>query len=112
MVPLSHPIADLFSQETLVREQLWLYLIVVPVSYGLLGNVMLLSSALNALKKTQYAFAVNLLRLFGLLLPFAWLGKLINGTEGLFIGIAVAHAITGLSAYLFAKHLRKQPFPN
>ncbi|TNF19796.1 MAG: MATE family efflux transporter, partial [Vibrionaceae bacterium] len=46
MVPLSIPLAALFSQEQAVRDLLWHYLLVVPFSYGFQGVVMMLVSAL------------------------------------------------------------------
>ncbi|WP_318494188.1 MATE family efflux transporter [Photobacterium leiognathi] len=107
MVPLSMPLASLFSQDTTVQAQLWHYLLVVPASYGLQAVCMLLICALNALHKTVNALIWNLLRLFGFMLPSAWIGSLYYGTEGLFIGIAFANIIGGLGAYLYARRLRK-----
>ncbi len=69
--------------------------------------VTLLISALNALHKTVNALIWNLLRLFGFLLPSAWVGSLYYGTEGLFIGISIANVIGGICAYLYARRLRK-----
>ncbi|UJF19500.1 MATE family efflux transporter [Vibrio sp. SS-MA-C1-2] len=106
MVPLSSPFSALFSQDIEVQKQIWLYLIVVPLSYGCQGIVMMLVSSLNALHQPKQALGWNLFRLFGLLLPFAWIGKQLNGTEGLFIGIMVANFISGFAAYFFAKKIR------
>ncbi|MDD1795784.1 MATE family efflux transporter [Enterovibrio sp. ZSDZ42] len=108
MVPLSSPIAAIFSQEPAVQNKLWHYLIVVPVSYGMQGVMMMLVSALNAMKKPMLAFAMNLVRLFVLLLPMAWFGSMIDGTEGMFIGIAVANGIAGIVAYIMALQLRRR----
>ena len=107
IVPLSVPLASLFSRDTTVQDQLWHYLLVVPASYGLQAVCMLLISALNALHKTVNALIWNLLRLFGFLLPSAWVGSLYYGTEGLFIGISIANVIGGICAYLYARRLRK-----
>ncbi|MGF1726364.1 MATE family efflux transporter [Photobacterium nomapromontoriensis] len=107
MVPLSWPLSSLFSQDPAVQSQLWHYLLVVPASYGLQAVCSLLISALNAMRRSFHALIGNLLRLFALLLPAAWLGSQIAGTEGLFIGIAGANIFSGLVAYLFAIKLRK-----
>ncbi|CAH0532405.1 putative FMN/FAD exporter YeeO [Vibrio stylophorae] len=96
MVPLSWPLAMLFSQEPAVQSLLWLYLVIVPISYGLQGVTIQLVGSLNALKKSHYALLCNLTRLFGLMIPCAWLGSLYDGTQGLFIGIAIANAVSGL----------------
>ncbi|MCD9476772.1 MATE family efflux transporter [Photobacterium phosphoreum] len=106
MVPLSMPLAALFSKDGVVQNQLWHYLLVVPASYGLQAICMLLISALNALHKTIYALCWNLLRLFVLLLPAAWIGSYLYGTEGLFIGIAAANVVSGIGAYYYARKLR------
>ena len=107
MVPLSWPLAALFSQDGAVREQLWHYLLVVPLSYGMQGVCMLLISALNAMHKSIHALVWNLLRLFAFLLPAAWVGSRIGGTQGLFIGIAAANILCGSVAYLYAVKLRR-----
>ncbi|MCW8330666.1 MATE family efflux transporter [Photobacterium sp. SDRW27] len=112
MVPLSWPLSSLFSQDSAVQEQLWHYLIVVPVSYGMQAVCMLLISALNAMHKSMHALIWNLLRLFAFLLPAAWLGSWINGTEGLFIGIAAANILSGIGAYLYAVRMRRNVYGN
>ncbi|PSW03557.1 MATE family efflux transporter [Photobacterium lipolyticum] len=108
MVPLSWPLSSLFSQDSAVQQQIWHYLIVVPVSYGMQAVCMLLISALNAMHKPMHALVWNLLRLFVFLLPAAWLGSQLNGTKGLFIGIAVANIVSGISAYFYALRIRRQ----
>ena len=112
MVPLSWPLSSLFSQDSAVQEQLWHYLIVVPFSYGMQGVCMLLISALNAMHKSMHALVWNLLRLFAFLLPAAWLGSQLDGTEGLFIGIAAANILCGIGAYLYALKMRRSMYSN
>lgn len=107
MVPLSIPLAALFSQEQSVQDILWHYLLVVPFSYGFLGVVMMLVSALNALHEPMRAFQWSFMRLFVFTLPCAWLGSQVYEIEGLFIGIAAGNILAGLSGYFYALHLRK-----
>ncbi|EOG7788745.1 MATE family efflux transporter [Vibrio fluvialis] len=108
MVPLSIPLAALFSQEQSVRDLLWHYLLVVPFSYGFQGVVMMLVSALNALHLPLKAFQWSFMRLFLFTLPSAWLGSTLYGIEGLFIGIALGNVLGGLSGYLYALLLRRR----
>ncbi|ELL0573577.1 MATE family efflux transporter [Vibrio fluvialis] len=108
MVPLSIPLAALFSQEHAVRDLLWHYLLVVPLSYGFQGVVMMLVSALNALHLPLKAFQWSFMRLFLFTLPSAWLGSTLYGIEGLFIGIALGNVLGGLSGYLYALLLRRR----
>ncbi len=108
MVPLSIPLSALFSQEQSVRDLLWHYLLVVPISYGFQGVIMMLVSAFNALHEPLKAFQWNFMRLFVFTLPSAWLGGTYYGIKGLFIGIAVGNIMGGLLGYLYALRLRKQ----
>ncbi|EHT4942617.1 Multidrug export protein MepA [Vibrio vulnificus] len=108
MVPLSIPLAALFSQEQAVRDLLWHYLLVVPISYGFLGIVMMLVSGLNAMHQPLNAFRWSIIRLFVFTLPAAYLGSWLYDIEGLFIGIAVGNILVGLCSYLYALKQRKQ----
>ncbi|MCG6274487.1 MATE family efflux transporter [Vibrio vulnificus] len=108
MVPLSIPLAALFSQEQAVRDLLWHYLLVVPISYGFLGIVMMLASGLNAMHQPLNAFRWSVIRLFVFTLPAAYLGSWLYDIEGLFIGIAVGNILVGLCSYLYALKQRKQ----
>ncbi len=107
MVPLSIPLAALFSQEQAVKNILWHYLLVVPFSYGFQGVVMILVSGLNAMHKPLLAFQWSFMRLFVFTLPVAWLGSRIYGVEGLFVGIALGNTVGGILGYLFALRERK-----
>ncbi|MFA4716818.1 MATE family efflux transporter [Vibrio vulnificus] len=108
MVPLSIPLAALFSQEQAVRDLLWHYLLVVPISYGFLGIMMMLVSGLNAMHQPLNAFRWSVIRLFVFTLPAAYLGSWLYDIEGLFIGIAVGNILVGLCSYLYALKQRKQ----
>ncbi|MDK2617516.1 MATE family efflux transporter [Vibrio vulnificus] len=108
MVPLSIPLAALFSQEQAVRDLLWHYLLVVPISYGFLGIVMMLVSGLNAMHQPLNAFRWSVIRLFVFTLPSAYLGSWLYDIEGLFIGIAVGNILVGLCSYFYALKQRKQ----
>ncbi|MBF9001823.1 MATE family efflux transporter [Vibrio nitrifigilis] len=112
MVPLSTPLAALFSHDQAVEQTLWHYLLIVPLSYGFQGVVMMLISALNALHQPNKAFVWSFLRLFVFTLPFAWFGSLWYGVEGLFFGIALGNAFGGLFGYLYALRLRRIHIPN
>ncbi len=111
MVPLSIPLAALFSQEENVKNILWHYLLVVPFSYGFQGVVMILVSGLNAMHKPLLAFKWSFMRLFVFTLPAAWFGSYLYDVEGLFIGIAVGNILGGLLSYMFALRERKLMLP-
>ncbi|MDA0120426.1 MATE family efflux transporter [Vibrio sp. T11.5] len=108
MVPLSIPLAALFSQEQAVKDLLWHYLLVVPFSYGFQGIVMMLVSGLNALHEPLKAFQWSFMRLFAFTLPCAWMGSYLYDIEGLFIGIALGNILGGILGYLYALRVRRQ----
>ncbi|MBF4355668.1 MATE family efflux transporter [Vibrio anguillarum] len=107
MVPLSIPLSALFSQEPSVRDLLWHYLLVVPLSYGFQGIVMMLVSGLNALHQPMRAFQWSVMRLFVFTLPAAWSGSYLYDVEGLFIGIAAGNTLGGLLGYYYALRLKR-----
>ncbi|MBF4256241.1 MATE family efflux transporter [Vibrio anguillarum] len=107
MVPLSIPLSALFSQEPSVRDLLWHYLLLVPLSYGFQGIVMMLVSGLNALHQPMRAFQWSVMRLFVFTLPAAWLGSYLYDVEGLFIGIAAGNTLGGLLGYYYALRLKR-----
>jgi putative MATE family efflux protein len=107
MVPLSIPLSALFSQEPSVRDLLWHYLLVVPLSYGFQGIMMMLVSGLNALHQPMRAFQWSVMRLFVFTLPAAWLGSYLYDVEGLFIGIAAGNTLGGLLGYYYALRLKR-----
>ncbi|KGK17478.1 MATE family efflux transporter [Vibrio navarrensis] len=111
MVPLSIPLASLFSQEQSVRDLLWHYLLVVPASYGFLGIIMMLVSGLNAMHEPLNAFRWSFMRLFLFTLPAAWLGSQLYSIEGLFVGIALGNLAGGICGYLYALNKRKTHLP-
>lgn len=108
MIPLSTVIADLFTNDSVVSNLLWLYLLIVPFSYGFQATVMLVINSLNAQYRTLNAFYWNLCRLFVFLLPCSWIGSQLYATEGLFIGICVANVLVGCAAYIYARRQRNK----
>lgn len=95
-------LAQRFTDNAQVSQYLTFYLRWVPLGYGLQGCFMLLASALNGLRVSKISLGLNSIRLFGLLLPLAWLGNLWRGAEGVFIGILIAHILAGILAGTFA----------
>ncbi|WP_425583158.1 MATE family efflux transporter [Zobellella aerophila] len=95
-------IARAFTESEAVAHHITLYLRLVPLGYGLQGCFMLLASALNGLRVSVISLMLNGLRLFGLLLPLAWLGASWSGEVGIFTGILLANMLAGLIAGLFA----------
>lgn len=108
MVPLSIPISALFGREEAVSDLIWLYLIIVPFSYGFQGIIMLLVSGLNAMHQPLQAFYWSFMRLFVFTLPAAWIGSYLYDIQGLFVGIALGNIVGGIFGYFYALRLRRE----
>ncbi|WP_413285361.1 MATE family efflux transporter [Vibrio sp. MA40-2] len=106
MVPLSIPLAALFGREESVNNLIWLYLVIVPFSYGFQGIIMLLVSSLNAMHKPLQAFYWSFMRLFVFTVPAAWIGSWLYQVQGLFVGIALGNILGGICGYIYAVHLK------
>ncbi len=97
-------IANLFSDHPQVIRLIILYLHLVPIGYGFQGMLMLLASALNGVRASSISFLFNGLRLFGFLLPGAWLGAKLGGEKGIYLGILLANLAAGTLAWWYARH--------
>jgi len=107
---LARPIAHLFSQDAAVIEYLVVFLRIVPFAYGALGIVIMLAVSLNAYNRPGSSLALNLSRLFLLMLPLAWLGNTLLGATGIFAAIAIANIIMGGASYLLALRISEAKF--
>nr|WP_252010190.1 MATE family efflux transporter [Ferrimonas sp. SCSIO 43195] len=96
---LSSFIGDAFGQDKAVAEIIVLLVTILPLAYGAQGVVILSNSSLNALHKPMLALGLNLVRLFVMYLPLAFIGGKIAGLTGVFVGAAIANLITGVIAW-------------
>jgi len=98
------PIARIFATDPKVIEIITLYLMIVPVVHGLAGITILTNSSLNALHKPMVSIGLNIIRLFVLAIPCAFIGGYLGGVQGLLIGVAVAGGLTGLVAFSIIRY--------
>ncbi|PIT83928.1 MATE family efflux transporter [Candidatus Micrarchaeota archaeon CG10_big_fil_rev_8_21_14_0_10_45_29] len=101
----AYPISSLFSSDPLIIFSSAAYLTIVPICYGISAMGAFVSQSLNAMRRPLEASAILLLRLAILAVPLAWLGSTLFGLEGLYAGIAVAHIVTGATAYFYSKRM-------
>ncbi|OUS30189.1 hypothetical protein A9Q99_06840 [Gammaproteobacteria bacterium 45_16_T64] len=101
LLATAHPIAKLFNTNTDVIYATSLFLWIVPISYGCQGIVMLIGSTLNALQRPLIGLTINIVRLFLLSIPLAYIGESFFGLKGIFIGISAANIIAGIGALLW-----------
>jgi Na+-driven multidrug efflux pump len=105
LVSMSGLIAALFSIEIVVQETIVLFLLIVPISYGLSGVVVLVNVSMNVLGKPRIALYINLLRLTMLYFSLAYFGSYAFGIKGLFAGIAIGNCLAFCLALILLKRV-------
>ncbi len=88
-----------YAERDAVGEVLRTFLWLVPLGLGAQGVVILAVSSCNALHRPARAMRLSVVRLFGLLVPLAWLGGTLGGTTGVFAGMLAANALMALIAW-------------
>jgi putative MATE family efflux protein len=104
----SGSIAALFSAEIVVQETIVLFLVIVPISYGLSGVVILINVSMNVLGKPKIALYINLLRLTVLYFPLAYFGSQVYGIKGLFVGVAIGNCLAFCLAIILLKRALRE----
>lgn len=105
---LATPIATVFSDSQPVRDVTVLYQQVVPISFAPLGFSLIANSMLNGTDRPRQGLLLVSLRLFALTLPLAYLGSLIAGLVGLFLGVTLANLAVGATAYIIVSRRLSQ----
>ncbi|WP_411993448.1 MATE family efflux transporter [Agarivorans sp. DSG3-1] len=108
MYLLAPVISQSLNHDAEVAELSQYYLQLVPFCYGMMAVPLLLAQTLNALAKPLLAMAINLIRLFGFMLPAIYLGALMGSSKLIFLAIIIAHTLAGLSSLLVLSYLMKQ----
>jgi Na+-driven multidrug efflux pump len=98
-------VALIFNDDATVVSTLVDYLRIVPLSYGLLGVLMLTNATLNALNRPLQSALLTVLRLFVLYVPLALLGSALFGLQGIFGAAAVANGLAGIAAYVWLRRI-------
>lgn len=96
LVVFAQPVSAIFSSDPRVQEIIQTFIYIVPLTYFAMGFTLVTTATLNALHKTKLSLGINLLRLFIIYLPCAWLGQHFGGLTGLFYGCALGNLIMGV----------------
>lgn len=101
---LSDWIAQAFANEAKVSALIQLFLMIVPLGYGMQGIIVLTNSSLNAMHRPMTALILSIIRLFVFFVPISIAGSYLYGLQGLFIGNVIANvAMAGVSLVVFKK---------
>ena len=102
-------IADAFAKEAAVADLIKLFIYILPLGYGLQGIIILTNSSFNALHKPGAALVLSVVRLFVCYVPLAYLGSLLYGIEGFFVGALLGNLIMAfISYYSFTRQFADQ----
>ena len=74
---------------------------IVPFGLAFHGISQLISASCNALHRPFHSTAINIMRLFLILIPLVYLGSHLWNTAGFFLGIAAGNFVTGVIAWLW-----------
>lgn len=103
-------IAMAFAEEQKVAELIQLFLMIVPLGYGLQGIIILTNSSLNAMHKPMSALLLSLLRLFVFFVPISYLGSRLYELPGMFAAGILANLLTALVAFFWFKRLLEEEY--
>jgi Na+-driven multidrug efflux pump len=94
--------ADLFAHVLVGEPGVWdplvLYLRISAVGLGFRGLTVLGGAFFSALKHPLPAATIDIVRMFLLTLPLAWVGDRLGGVAGIFAGVAAANVLAGMLA--------------
>ena len=99
LILLSPWLVTWFSDEPQVQAAMRWYVCIMPLGYGLQAIVILANSSFNALHKPHNALGLSVIRFFVFFIPLAFIGSLLFGFQGLFIGAVVGNLATALLAW-------------
>ncbi len=93
----------LFSDSAAVIEVARLYLLIVPLSYGLYGLVMAMNASFNGLGRPMPGVGISVGRMLVLYVPLAFIGMRFFDEVGIFAAYAAANIVSGVLAYQWAR---------
>jgi len=104
----SDAIAAAFSSDEQVKQVISTFLLILPLTYGAHGVVILAMVSLNVLKRPKLALLITLVRLLVLYVPLAFIGFQVADVTGMFVGAALANIIAAGIAYSLLKNVMHQ----
>jgi putative MATE family efflux protein len=102
LASLANFLPTLFSDTPELIEVTRSYLVIVPISYGAYGVVMIMNASFNGLGKPMPAVYISVGRMIVLYVPLAFVGRYLFDIPGIFGAFALANIISGLIAYQWA----------
>ena len=101
---LSTIIASTFATDIIVQELIKEFFWIVPFGFAFQGISQIISASCNALDRPLHSTSINFMRLFAFLIPSTYIGSIIFGSKGFFIGIALGNLATGIVAWFWFRN--------
>ena len=98
-------LSALFDDHPDVIATAAMYLLIVPISYGGWGVLMMTSAIFNSLGKPIVSTMLSLVRMFVIYVPFAVAGNALFGLPGIFAAACLANAAMGLVGYVLNRRI-------
>lgn len=96
-----HAIASFFTNDLKVIEITKSYFLIVGLSYGFQGLVMLSTASFNGVNKPYPAAIFSIIRMLVIYVPLAWIGSELLGIHGVFWAGLIANVIVGILSFWF-----------
>ncbi len=106
-VVFAEQIPKFFTKNAEVAMLASYYFKIVPITLAGYGIVFVSAAGLNGLGRPIYGLVYTIIRSLVFYVGFIWLGAMMGGMRGVFIGIAIANIVSGLIAYFYTT--RKVP---
>ena len=103
MWALSSWIAVAFANEAEVSVLIQLFLMIVPLGYGMQGIIILTNSSLNAMHRPMTALTLSVIRLFVFFVPISVAGSFLFELKGLFAGTVIANIAMACVSFVVFK---------
>ena len=100
---LAAPLAGIFSDDPAVIEVTRTYLYIMPLGICFYSVLIIINTAYNSAHKTNKTLITCLLRALVCVAPLAWLGGMLLGIPGLFIGAVLGNSIAVVIAWQILK---------
>ncbi|MEE8244790.1 MAG: MATE family efflux transporter, partial [Pseudomonadales bacterium] len=106
-----YPLVGLIIEDVEVVAVTYAYLLIMPITYGVLGVGMIVGATFTALGKPMPALALSLGRMLVFYIPMALLGNTLFGYQGVFGAAALANVIMGVLSVWWMKRYLKRLIP-
>jgi len=105
MILFSKYIAIIFTNETEVVNIIILYLMIVPLGYGLQGIFLANTSILNAINKPIHASVLTFFQIFMIYIPLVKILSSFFEIKGVFIALSFSYILGGIVAIITVKKI-------